>query len=107
MKKDEDISIWEFTEQLFDNIDPPAIDKIYQAWGTDGYILESMMWENYLDYADDIERVAQAADSFSHSSCYHNTIYTGGEYESDFHCGLGLVKNIIFVVTIESLINVN
>jgi hypothetical protein len=96
LKKDEDVSIWEFTDRLFDNIDPPTHDEIYQAWSTDGYILESMMWENYIDYGNDIEKLAQTADSMSMSDCYHQTIYNGVEYDSEIHCSIGLLREHYF-----------
>ena len=92
LKKDEDISVWNFTERLFDDIEPPTADEIENAWSTDGYILESMMWENYVDYGDDLERLSQVADSLSISDCYHNNLYTGNGYESITHCWMGLMR---------------
>jgi predicted AAA+ superfamily ATPase len=85
--KDNDLNQFDFIEKLFDNIEPIDIDEIFKIYETDGYLLANMAHENYLDYSDDIESLANCADSISlGETIYSNMFDTTREFIPYVHC---------------------
>jgi len=65
--KDEEINIYDFVNKLFDNIEPINLLEIYKNYHNDGYIISNLVHENYLDYSNDINSLANAIDSISYA----------------------------------------
>ena len=63
--KDEDVNVFEFTNRIFDSLEPMSIDELFKIYETDGYTLASLVQENYLDFNNDIHSIANAADAIS------------------------------------------
>jgi len=86
--KDEDINIYEFVNQLFDKVEPVDIETVFKVYSTDGYILSNLIHENYLDYSNSIENIAQAADSMSYGDCLLASLYDSNNHNfiQENHC---------------------
>jgi len=85
--KDVDINLFEFIKQLFDNIDPVNIKDTFKIYDNDGFILSNLIHENYIDYNQDIHRIAKAAESISYGEILFSDTYESNKsFLPDFHC---------------------
>lgn len=85
--KDIDINIFEFTKKLFDDTDPLSIDSIFKMYDNDGFIVSNLIHENYLDYNQDIESIAKAADCISSGEIFFSDTYESNKsFLPDPHC---------------------
>jgi hypothetical protein len=75
---DLDVNIYSFTEKLFDSTEEISMDEIGNVYDTDGFLISWLVQENYLDYNDSLENIANSADSIS----YAETIFSD-TYESN------------------------
>jgi hypothetical protein len=63
--KDIDINNFDFMDLLFDNIKPIEISEIFKIYDTDGFLLSNLVFENYLDYNQDMHAVAKSIEAIS------------------------------------------
>ena len=85
--KDIDIDIFIFINEIFDNINIIDINNIFNVYETDGYLLANLVHENYLDYSDDLDNIANSAEHISHGDTLLTNLYTSGKtFNPDFHC---------------------
>ena len=85
--KIEDVNLYEFIKQLFDNIERIEIDEIFKVYDTDGYVLSNIVQENYLDYSDDIELISKSADAISYGDIVLNDLYDSNKmFMNEIHC---------------------
>ena len=85
--KDIDINLFEFTKDLFNNIELIDINQVFKIYDTDGFILSNLVHENYLDYNNDIHSIAKAADAISIGEiCFSNTYESSRSFIPESHC---------------------
>ena len=85
--KDEDVNLFEFTNALFDNQEPLDVNEIYKVYETDGYIIANLVHENYLDFSDSIEDIANTADAISYGDTVYTDIYDSTKiFFPEVHC---------------------
>jgi len=86
-QKDVDINLFDFTKCLFDDIEPPDINDIFKIYDNDGFILSNLIHENYLDYNQDIDKIANAADAISYGEILFSDTYESNKtFIPDAHC---------------------
>jgi hypothetical protein len=86
-RKDTDLNMFDFVTKLFNNVDEVDIDDVFVAYDTDGYILSNLVHENYLDYSDDIHRIAKSAESISYAETYLSDMYDSvKKFSPGIHC---------------------
>ena len=71
-KKDKDINVYEYTTKLFDNLSPLSCDEILTAYQTDGFIMENLVFENYIDFNNDLDSICKSAESLAISDSISN-----------------------------------
>jgi len=85
--KDVDINIFDFTKQLFDNIELIDMENIFKIYDTDGFILSNLVHENYLEYNQDIHSIAKASDAISYGEiCFSDTYESNKSFIPEAHC---------------------
>ena len=85
--KDFDINTFECTTKLFDITDPMDLDSIFKIYDTDGYSIANLIQENYLDFNDSIESVANAAEAISLGETIFTDTYDSMKaFIPDYHC---------------------
>lgn len=83
--KDIDLTINEFLQLLFEY--ETDIDTIFKIHETDGFMISNLVHENYLDYTDDIDKVAQAAEAISiGETLFSDTYESNKTFIPDVHC---------------------
>jgi len=76
--KDDDINIFEYTQTLFNTQDYPGMDDSFKVYQTDGFMVASLVQENYLDYNDSLELLARSADAISIGDVIFSGTYDSG-----------------------------
>jgi ABC-type iron transport system FetAB ATPase subunit len=95
--KDEDVNLFQFTEALFDKIDPIDISDIFKVYDTDGYLLANLVHENYIDYNCDIENIANSIDSISMGDTVFAELYDSTKnFNPEIHCVYSLYGPSVF-----------
>ena len=90
--KDIDINHFDFIKELFDNIEIININKIFNVYETDGYILSNLVHENYIDYTQDINLLAEAAEYISCGDILYSDTYDSTRtFLPEIHCLNSLV----------------
>jgi len=90
--KDIDINHFDFIKELFDNIEIININKIFNVYETDGYILSNLVHENYIDYTQDINTLAEASECISCGDIlYSDTYDSTRNFLPEIHCLNSLV----------------
>jgi GTPase SAR1 family protein len=90
--KDSDTNVYEFTEKLFDSTEQLENDEIFKVYDNDGFLLSWLVQENYLDYNDSIEAVANSAESISYAeTIFSDTYESNRNFLPDTHCLHGLI----------------
>ena len=85
--KDEDINHFEFTNKLFDNIEPITTKEIFAVYETDGFLISNLVHENYIDFNKDIHQLAISADSISYGeTIYSDTFESTKSFSPGSHC---------------------
>jgi len=85
--KDDDLNLFQFTENLFDSVDPPDANTIYKNYESDGFLLGSLVQENYLDYSDCIHSIANAAEAMSYGeTLFSDTYESNKNFLPEAHC---------------------
>jgi len=85
--KDIDVNIFDFTALLFDNIEPIELSEIFKIYDTDGFLLSNLVFENYLDYNQDIHAVAKSAEAISlGETIFSDTYESTKAFIPDAHC---------------------
>ena len=85
--KDDDVNIFEFINRIFDNVDLIDIDEIFKIYDTDGYLLSNLVQENYLDFSDCMDSVANSAESISYGDVVLNDLYDSNKvFNTEIHC---------------------
>ena len=91
--KDIDVNIFEFVNLLFDNIELVKLNEIFKIYETDGFLLSNLVFENYLEYNDDIDCIAKSADAISYGeTLFANTYKSSKTFLPNDHC----VNSLIF-----------
>ena len=89
--KDVDINLFDFVGELFDNIQPIEVDKVFKTYSTDGYLLANLVHENYLDYSNDIESIANAAEAISVGEILFSDMYDSTRtFIPETHCAFSI-----------------
>ena len=89
--KDIDINHFEFIEKLFDKLEPIDNSEIFKVYETDGYLLSNLVHENYLDYSDSIEQIADAAESISLGETIYSDMFDSTRiFIPEVHCASSL-----------------
>ena len=90
--KDTDVNFFDFINDLFDKEQELDISNIFKIYETDGFFLSNLVHENYLDYSDDIDLVANASESVSYAeTIFSDTYESNKNFLPDSHCLNGLV----------------
>jgi DNA polymerase III delta prime subunit len=85
--KDEDVNVFEFTNKMFDSLEPLKIDELFKIYETDGYTLASLVQENYLDFNNSIESIANAAEAISlGETIFSDTYESTRSFIPEAHC---------------------
>jgi DNA polymerase III delta prime subunit len=85
--KNDDVNIFEFINRIFDNVDLIDIDEIFKIYDTDGYLLSNLVQENYLDFSDCMDSVANSAESISYGDVVLNDLYDSNKvFNTEIHC---------------------
>jgi ABC-type iron transport system FetAB ATPase subunit len=85
--KDEDTNLFQFIESLFDNTELIDISEIFKIYDTDGYLLANLVHENYIDYNDSIENIANSIDSISMGDVAFAELYDSSKvFIPEVHC---------------------
>jgi DNA polymerase III delta prime subunit len=83
--KDIDLTINEFLQLLFELETP--LDTIFKIHETDGFMISNLVHENYIDYTDDIHKVADAAEAISiGETLFSDTYESGRTFIPEVHC---------------------
>jgi GTPase SAR1 family protein len=83
--KDIDHTISDFLEMLFELETP--IDTIFKIHETDGFMISNLVHENYIDYTDDIHKVANAAEAISiGETLFSDTYESNKTFIPEVHC---------------------
>jgi hypothetical protein len=84
--KDTDINVFEYINNLFDNVEPPEISEMFRIYETDGYLLASLIQENYLDYNNSIDNIAKSAESISlGETIFSDTYESNKSFLPEYH----------------------
>jgi len=84
--KDIDINIFDCINLLFDT-SFLSINDIFKIYDTDGFLLSNMVFENYLDYSNDIHKVAKASEAISFGETVFSDTYESNKtFIPDAHC---------------------
>ena len=84
--KDTDSSNFEFINVLFDN-EELNLNDIYKVYENDGFLLSNLVFENYLDYNQDIHAVAKSVDSISFGeTIFSDTYESNKSFLPESHC---------------------
>ena len=88
--KDSEVNHFEFIGKLFDK-DTYSKDTyskdIFKVYETDGYLLSYLVQENYLDYNQDIDNIANSAESISYAeTIYSDTFDSQRSFMPESHC---------------------
>lgn len=87
MYKNDDVNIFDFINRIFDNVDLLDIDEIFKIYDTDGYLLSNLVQENYLDFSDCMDSIANSADSISYGDVVLNDLYDSNKvFNTEVHC---------------------
>lgn len=85
--KDEEINLFEFIKQVFNDLEPLDINTYFKSYDNDGYLLANLVHENYLDYNQDIHSIANAAESISCGEIFFSDTYESNKsFLPDIHC---------------------
>ena len=85
--KDEDINHFDFTNKLFDNIEPITLNEIFNVYETDGFLISNLVHENYIDFNKDIDFLAISADCISYGeTIYSDTYESTKSFSPGSHC---------------------
>jgi len=85
--KDNDINIYDFTQLLFDNMELVDINDMFKTHETDGFLISNLVHENYLDYNENINNIADAAESISLGDLiYADTYESSKTFLQHSHC---------------------
>ena len=85
--KNDDVNIFEFINRIFDNVELIDIDEIFKIYDTDGYLLSNLVQENYLDFSDCMDSIANSADSISYGDVVLNDLYDSNKvFNTEVHC---------------------
>jgi DNA polymerase III delta prime subunit len=85
--KDFDINIYDFTQSLFNDIEPITLNDIFKIYQTDGFLISNLVHENYLDFNNDIDAIAKSAESISLGDyIFSDTYDSTRSFLPDFHC---------------------
>ena len=85
-KKYYDKHIYDFTNSILME-SPESLDEVFKIYEIDGYIIANLIHENYLDYSNDIDAIANAAESISMGELYFSDTYSASkEFIPTAHC---------------------
>ena len=73
--KNTDIDVCKFIDNLFKSKINLSVNDLYKVYETDGYIIANLIHENYLDYSDSIDLIANSADSISYGETVFSDLY--------------------------------
>ena len=73
--KDLDLNVFEYIDTLFDSVEPQSVDDIYKVYENYGFTISNLVQENYLDYAESLECIAQSAEALSYSETIFSDTY--------------------------------
>uniref|UniRef100_A0A6C0AZI7 ATPase AAA-type core domain-containing protein n=1 Tax=viral metagenome TaxID=1070528 RepID=A0A6C0AZI7_9ZZZZ len=83
---DVDVNIFDFINLLFDNSEL-SLDEIFKVYDTDGFLLSNLVYENYLDYNQDIHAVANSSEAISFGeTIFSDTYESTKSFIPDAHC---------------------
>ena len=63
-----------FIHLLFDTSEL-SLDEIFKVYDTDGFLLSNLVYENYLDYNQDIHAVAKSSEAISFGETIFSDTY--------------------------------
>ena len=82
--KDTQHGMFDFLSILFEN---PNITDIFKIYETDGFMISNLVHENYLEYTDDMDLIANAADAISiGETLFSDTYESSRTFIPDAHC---------------------
>jgi DNA polymerase III delta prime subunit len=85
--KNDDVNIFDFINRIFDNVDLIDIDELFKIYDTDGYLLSNLVQENYLDFSDCMDSIANSADAISYGDVVLNDLYDSNKvFNTEIHC---------------------
>jgi hypothetical protein len=85
--KDIDVNIFEFINLLFDNIEPINLKEIFRVYETDGFLLSNLVFENYIDFNQDIDSIANSAEAISlGETIFSDTYESSKSFIPEAHC---------------------